>query len=98
MDDIVIVTPTFDRHLEVLEEVLKRLLEAGLTVSWDKCQLCKPEMKYLGYVVDSKGLRVDPDKVKAMMNLPTPSTVREVRRLLGTFGWYRRISMDLLPL
>ncbi|KAG5870186.1 hypothetical protein JTB14_032478 [Gonioctena quinquepunctata] len=50
----------------------------------------RPEMKYLGYVVDTNGLHVDPDKVKAMLQLPIPGNVKDVRRLIGTFSWYRR--------
>lgn len=94
LDDIVVVTQTFDRHLEVLEEVFRRLKEANLTVSWDKCQFCRDEMRYLGYVIDRRGLRVDPDKVKAMLDLPAPTDVRGVRRILGTFSWYRRFIAD----
>lgn len=94
LDDVVVVTQTFEEHLAVLEEVLRRLREAKLTVSWEKCQFCRPEMKYLGYVVDRNGLHVDSDKVEAMLRLPIPTTVREVRRVVGTFSWYRRFIPD----
>lgn len=90
LDDVVIVTQTFEEHLRVLEEVFNRLKGAGITISWDKCQFCRPEMKYLGYVVDRRGLRVDPDKVKAMLDLKQPTSVTEVRRVVGSFSWYRR--------
>lgn len=90
LDDIVIVTQTFEKHLEVLEEVFRRLLDANLSVNQGKCQFCVPSMKYLGYVVDRNGLHVDPDKVRAMLNLPVPTNAREVRRVVGTFSWYRR--------
>lgn len=90
LDDVVIVTQTFEEHLRVLEEVFRRLKDAGITISWEKCQFCRPEMKYLGYVVDRRGLRVDPDKVKAMLELQRPKTVTEVRRVVGSFSWYRR--------
>lgn len=90
LDDVVIVTQTFEDHLKVLAEVFNRLKGAGITVSWDKCQFCRPEMKYLGYVVDRRGLRVDPDKVKAMLELKQPKSVTEVRRVVGSFSWYRR--------
>lgn len=90
LDDVVIVTPTFEKHLEVLEEVFRRLREAHLTVSLEKCQFCRPSMKYLGYVVDRFGLHVDPDKVKAMLDIPSPKSVTEVRRVVGVFSWYRR--------
>lgn len=90
LDDVVIITQTFEEHLTILEEVLRRLRVANLSVNWDKCQFCRAEMKYLGYVVDRRGLRVDPDKVKAMLELPAPKSVSEVRRVVGTFSWYRR--------
>lgn len=90
LDDIIIVTPDFDRHVEILREVLERLKVAGLTVCRDKCYFCRSELKFLGYVVDAAGLHVDVEKVEAMLNLPPPKNVREVRRLLGMTSWYRR--------
>lgn len=90
LDDVVVISQTFEQHLVILDEVFRRLREANVTVSVDKCQFCKPEMKYLGYVVDCNGLHVDPDKVKAMLEIPTPTCVRDVRSIVGTFSWYRK--------
>lgn len=94
LDDIVITSQTFEQHLSVLEEVLRRLGEACISVSWEKCQFCRPSMKYLGYVVDRNGLHVDPDKVRAMLEMPPPTNLTEVRRIVGTFSWYRRFIPD----
>lgn len=88
--DVVVVSQTFEQHLAILEEVFRRLREANITVSIDKCQFCRPQLKYLGYVVSRNGLHVDPDKVKAMLEIAAPSNVKEVRRIVGTFSWYRR--------
>lgn len=90
LDDIVIVTQDFDQHIAILREVFSRLRSAGLTVSRDKCVFCKPELKFLGYVIDRNGLHVDNDKVSAILNIPTPSNVSEVRRIIGMMSWYRR--------
>lgn len=90
LDDIIIATPTIDLHFKVLEEVLKRLTEAGLTVNREKCEFLKPELRYLGFIVDSGGLRVDPEKVKAILDIPVPSNPKAVRRFVGLAGWYRR--------
>lgn len=90
LDDIIIVTQDFEKHLEILREVFRRLREAGLTVSKSKCHFCRNELKYLGYVIDEEGLHVDPDKVSAILNLPIPKNIREVRRVLGMTSWYRR--------
>lgn len=94
LDDVVVVTQTFEDHVSVLKEIFERLYKANITVSWEKCQFCRPEMRYLGYIVDARGLRVDGDKVKAMLELPKPKSVTEVRRIVGTFSWYRRFVPD----
>lgn len=90
LDDIVAVTPTFEMHLKVLEEIFKRLKAAKLTLNKEKCTLCRPELKYLGYVVDEEGLRVDPEKIQAILQIPTPTTQKQVRQFCGTASWYRR--------
>lgn len=98
LDDIIIITDTFEKHVEVLKEVFKRLKAANLTVSKKKCHFCRPELLYLGYVVDSTGLRMDPAKVQAILNIPVPTSVSEVRRLLGLASWYRRFVPNFADL
>lgn len=98
LDDIVIVTKTFEKHLEVLQEVFRRLREANITVKKEKCQYCRPQLKYLGYVVDKHGLHVDPEKVSAMLDMPAPKKVSGVRGIIGTFSWYRRFIPDFSTL
>lgn len=62
LDDIVILNNDFDSHLKTLTEVFARLFDAGLTVNFEKSQFCRPELKYLGYIVDELGLRPDPER------------------------------------
>lgn len=90
LDDIVIVTETFSKHLEILESVMNRLREANITLNREKCNFCRPEIKYLGYVVNRYGLHVDPDKVAAIVEMSRPNTVSGVRRVVGMASWYRR--------
>lgn len=90
LDDIVIVTQTFEQHIDVLSRVFDRLISAGLTLGREKCNFCRPELRYLGYVVDVNGLHVDPEKVNAILQIPTPSKVSDVRSIIGTASWYRR--------
>uniref|UniRef100_A0A1Y1NGJ5 RNA-directed DNA polymerase n=1 Tax=Photinus pyralis TaxID=7054 RepID=A0A1Y1NGJ5_PHOPY len=90
LDDIIIVTPNFEKHLTVLSEVLHRLRNAGLSLNKEKSKFCRPELKYLGYVVNHSGLHVDLDKVQCIINLPKPVNLADVRRLLGMVSWYRR--------
>lgn len=90
VDDIIISTSDFDEHARLLKAVLDKLKAANLTVNMEKSLFCRPELKYLGYVVDRYGLRTDPSKVEVIMNFPTPVDPKEVKRFLGMAGWYRR--------
>lgn len=90
LDDIIIATSTFEKHVEVLLEVFGRLKEAHLTINLEKCDFCLPSLRYLGFLLDGEGLRTDPDKVSAMLAYPRPQTTTEVKRFIGMVGWYRR--------
>lgn len=90
LDDIIIVSNSFEEHVSLLLRVLNKLRKAGLTVNLSKCEFFRSQLKYLGYVVDANGLRTDPEKVEAILNYPTPSNRKELKRFLGTATWYRR--------
>lgn len=90
IDDIIIISPTFEKHISLLKRVLDKLRLANLTINFEKSQFFRKELKYLGYIVDSKGLHADPSKIEAILNYKTPSNRKEVRRFLGTASWYRR--------
>lgn len=102
LDDIIIVTPTFEKHLEILKEVLERIANAGFKLNRDKCEFCKPEMKYLGYVINRCGLHVDPEKVQAILKYEKPKSTSDIRRFIGMTSWYRRhienFSIIIAPL
>lgn len=90
LDDIIIATNTFDEHCRILKEIAIRLKAAGLTISSEKSRFCMRKLSYLGYVIDENGVHPDPDKISAVSNYPVPKTVKDVRRLMGLAGWYRR--------
>lgn len=94
LDDIIVVTSDFDTHIKILEKVFDRLITAGLTISREKCNFCRPSLRYLGYIVDVRGLHVDPEKVSAILNLESPKNATEVRRFVGMAGWYRRFIQN----
>jgi len=75
LDDIIIYSPDFSSHLQHLDEVFQRLWQHGLKLQLDKCKLLQREVKFLGHVVDQRGVRPDPDKISAVQEWPAPSTV-----------------------
>lgn len=90
LDDLIIVSKTFEEHLEILREVFERLRRAGLKINPEKCHFGKRELRYLGHIVSEAGIKTDPEKVKAIRDFPTPNTVRKLRSFLGLASWYRR--------
>ena len=90
LDDLLIIAPDFQTHLEALQEVAKCLRAANLTIGLKKSNFCFQELRYLGYIVGGGRLRTDPEKIVAIQKLKMPTSVKEVRSFLGTAGWYRR--------
>ena len=90
LDDIIIFSKTFEEHLEHVETVFSRLREAGLKLKMKKCDFLKQEVKYLGHLVSSAGVKPDPEKVSAIKNMQPPTNVKGVRSFLGMCGFYRR--------
>ena len=94
LDDIIVIAPDFQTHIERLGEVFHRLKEAGLKLKPSKCELFKQEVRYLGHVVSAHGVSTDPEKVKAVREWPVPETVKEVQSFLGMAGYYRQYMPD----
>lgn len=90
LDDVVVFSSTFKQHLERLESVFSRLREHGLKLKLKKCHFFQPEVKFLGHVVSASGVSTDPDKISAVRDWSTPSTVAELRSFLGFASYYRR--------
>lgn len=94
LDDIIILSNSFEEHMRDLEEVARRLSKANLTVNLDKSQFCRKELPFLGHVITPTGIRPNPDRITAIVNFETPKTVRQVRRFLGMTNYYRRFIAD----
>jgi hypothetical protein len=89
IDDIVIYSKTAEDHLQHLEMIFERLQRHGLKVKFSKCQLMQTQIEYLGFLVGKDGLHVNPKKVTAVRNFPTPTDVKAVQAFLGVVGYFR---------
>lgn len=86
MDDFVIATDTFERHLEVLQTLLTRLNNAGLKISAEKSFFRRDSINFLGYIIMPEGVKCNEEKVKAIVDLPRPTTIRKIRQFIGMVG------------
>jgi hypothetical protein len=94
LDDILIYSENLEEHEAQVRKVLQRLQEAGLQVDIKKCEFSVQSTRYLGFIVSTDGVSVDPAKVSAVQNWQPPATVKGVQSFLGFCNFYRRFIRD----
>jgi len=90
LDDLLVCSPTFEAHMDMLSQVSACLQRAELTINVDKSKFCYSQARYLGYVVGGGCIRTDDAKIQSIQEFPQPSSAKQMRRLLGMTGWYRK--------
>jgi hypothetical protein len=102
LDDILIFSADRDSHTNHLHQVLKRLQKAGLYAKPSKCAFYQDQVKFLGFVISSRGVSIDPRRVIDIVSWEIPKTFREIQVFLGFYNFYRRFiknySRIALPL
>ena len=94
LDDIIILGADFHSHVDNLEQVLRRLADARMSLRLDKCHFFKEEVSYLGHIVGKHGIRPQPEKVAGIQDIPVPKTIRDVQSFLGLCNYYRKFVHD----
>lgn len=90
IDDILIYSASEKEHKKHVRLVLERLRQAGLQADLAKCEFHVTRTKYLGFIVSTEGVAVDPDKIVAVKDWEPPRTVKEVQSFLGFCNFYRK--------
>ena len=93
LDDILIFSKTEEEHLDHLKQVLDLLRANKYYAKISKCHFMKDELEYLGHIVGRDGIRVDPRKVKAVNDWPTPTDIHKVRSFLGLANYFRKFML-----
>ncbi|GJW51849.1 putative reverse transcriptase domain-containing protein [Tanacetum coccineum] len=90
IDDILIYSRNEKEHEEHLKTILELLKKEELYAKFSKCEFWINMVKFLGHVIDSSGIHVDPAKIEAVKNWASPTTPSEIHQFLGLAGYYRR--------
>ncbi|GJX69062.1 putative reverse transcriptase domain-containing protein [Tanacetum coccineum] len=90
IDDILIYSKNEKEHEEHLKAILGLLKEEKLYAKFSKCEFWIPKVQFLGHVIDSRGIHVDPAKIESIKDWASPKTPTEIRQFLGLAGYYRR--------
>ena len=90
---------SFDGHMAALHQVFKRYSIHNVTVKLSKCHFDCRSTEYVGHIVDvGKGVRTDPAKVRAIVEMGQPRTVQELKSFLGMASYYKRFCKDFAHL
>lgn len=90
IDDILVYSDNLQDHKKHVRLVLEAMSEAGLQLDIDKTEFHKAEVTYLGYVISTDGIKMDPAKVQAIVSWEYPTNTKDVRAFLGFANFYRR--------
>jgi hypothetical protein len=90
IDDILVYSNSTEDHEEHLWVVLQWLWDHQLYAKFSKCEFWISEVPFLGHVISSEGITVDPSKVRDVLDWEPPKSVHEVWSFLGLAGYYRR--------
>ena len=83
IDDMLVKSTTTELHIAHMAEAFQILKECNMKLNPAKCAFGVSVRKFLGFIVNNRGIEANPDKIKVVLDMPLPSKVREVQRLTG---------------
>ena len=95
VDDMMVESETREGHFEALDKFLARLEKYNLRLNPKKCIFRVTSGKLLGHIVSERGIEVDPDKIKAIQEMPVPKTEKDVRGFIGKLQYISRFIAKL---
>ena len=95
MDDILVHGKTLEEHDARLAAVLKTIESSGLKLNREKCQFRKKQLTYFGHEISNRRIRPSEKKVRAITDLPVPTSVSELLSAMGMFNYMVRFIQNL---
>ena len=90
IDNVIVGTEMEEGYDKIVAEVIRRLEENDLYVKLEKCKWKVKEVGFLGVVIGPEGIKMEEEKMKGVLEWPTPKCVKDVQKFLGLANYYRR--------
>ena len=90
IDNLLVYSRTQEEHAEYLRLVLGILREKQLYAKLSKCEFLMDKVQFLGHVISTQGIAVDPEKVEAVVKWESPKSITKIKSFVGVAGYYRR--------
>ncbi|GJP42041.1 hypothetical protein CLOM_g1638 [Closterium sp. NIES-68] len=98
LDDILIYSRSREQHLKDLDAVFTLLHKNRLITKGSKCDFLKQELEFLGHVVSTEGVKIDPKKIKTIQEWKPPTNLKELQSFLGFVNYVRRFIPNMAGL
>ena len=89
LDDLIIFSDTMQEHLQHVKRVIEIMSHCGLKLKLSKCALFQTEVKYLGHIISSKSIKMDPYYLERVKAWVLPKTGKDMQSFLGFLNYYR---------
>ncbi|RAL60705.1 hypothetical protein DID88_010023 [Monilinia fructigena] len=94
LDDVLVYSADKSEHREHVRTIVQKLADAGLQIDINKCEFETVSTRYLGLIITTNGIQMDPEKVTAITSWEQPLSVKDLQRFLGFANFYRRFIKD----
>ena len=94
LDDVTIFSKKREEHAFHLRQIFERCQKYGISLNPNKCMFVVIEGNLLGHVVSKKGISIDPERIKAIEQIPLPHNKKYMQSFMGTINFVRRFVPD----
>ena len=95
VDDLLCISENFEDHLENLEIWFERISLEQVTANFEKVNFCRNEMHFLGDILTTEAIRIDPDKVDAIHRFPVPLNVKQFKGFFSLINFCSKFTNEL---
>lgn len=90
-DDILVYSSSIEAHMETIRLILEACIKHGIKLAPEKAKWIVSETTFVGFKINQEGIQPEPEKVSAMKNLSPPTSVTQIRQVLGMFAFFAHL-------